>query len=440
MKYNPIPTTFFVRNRQKLVSRMKNNAMAIFVSNDEMPRNGDQNFPFRQNSDFFYLTGIDQEESILCIFPNHPNEKMREILFVKKTNEHIAVWYGHKYTKEEATATSGIQNVMWLDEFEATLPDLMFLSKSIYLNLQENSRYSTEVIRNERRFADKLMRDYPLQKYRRVAAILTEFRMVKEPEELDLMKKACEITAKAFLKAAEVVKPGVMEYEVEAELVGEMIRNGATGHSFAPIIAGGKSGCVLHYIENNKPLQDGDLVLMDFGAEYANYAGDCTRTIPVNGKFSPRQREVYEACLTVYKAAKKLLVPGNSIAIAQNEVVKLMEKQLIDLGLFTQEDVDKQNPDAPLYKKYYMHNVSHFIGLDVHDVGNRDEKFEEGMVLSCEPGIYIPEEGIGIRIETDVVVAIEPIDLMEHVPVEDEEISLYTVILHKPCGNETIPG
>lgn len=422
MKYNPIPTEFFVRNRQKLVSQMKSNALAIFVSNDEMPRNGDQNFSFRQNSDFFYLTGIDQEESILCLYPNHPNEKMREILFVKKTNEHIAVWYGHKYTKEEATTTSGVQNVMWLDEFDASLPDLMFMAKSVYLNLQENSRYSTEIVRNERRFADRIKQDYPLQKYRRMAAVLIGLRMVKESEELDLMKKACEITEKAFLKAVKVIKPGAWEYEVEAELIAEMIRNGATGHSFAPIIASGKSACVLHYIENNKLLQDGDLVLMDFGAEYANYAGDCSRTVPVNGKFSPRQKEVYEACLSLYKRAIKLLTPGNTINIAQNEVVKMMEQELIKLGLFTQEQVDKQDSDAPLYKKYYMHSVSHFIGLDVHDVGGRDASFQEGMVLSCEPGIYIPEEGIGIRIETDVVVAEEPIDLMAHLPVEVDEI------------------
>lgn len=401
---------------------MKNGAMAIFVSNDEMPRNGDQNFPFRQNSDFFYLTGIDQEESLLCLFPNHPVESMREILFVKKTNEHIAVWYGHKYTKEEAAQTSGISNVVWVDDFKTMLPELMFLAKSVYLDLQENSRYSTEVVRNERRFADKLMQDYPLHKYRRVAAILTELRLVKEPEELDAIKKACEITSKAFLKAVKVIKPGVMEYQVEAELAAEMLRNGANGHSFAPIVAGGAGACVLHYIENNKPLQDGDLVLMDFGAEYANYAGDCTRTVPVNGTFTPRQREVYEACLYVYKEAKKLLIPGNTIASAQDEVMKMMEKELIKLGLFTQEEVDRQDVNAPLLKKYYMHGISHFIGLDVHDVGSREEVFRAGMVLSCEPGIYIPEEGIGIRIETDILVAESPVDLMESLPVEVAEI------------------
>lgn len=422
MKYNPISADFYIHNRQKLVSKMKTSAVAFFVSNDEMPYSGDQNFPFRQNPNFLYLTGIDQEESILVICPNHPNEKMREILFVKQTNDHIAVWYGKKYSKKEASEISGIANVMWLDEFKTVLPDLMFLSKSVYLNLQENSRYSTEVVRNERRFADRLMKDFPLHKYRRVDALLTEFRMIKEQPEIDMMRKACEITGKAFLKAIEVVKPGTMEYEVEAELIGEMIRNGASGHSFAPIIAGGKSGCVLHYIENDKPLQDGDLVLMDFGAEYGNYAGDCTRTIPVNGVYSPRQREVYQACLNIYHKAKKLLVPGNTIAKAQAEVVKLMEKELINLGLFTQEQVSQQDPENPLYKKYYMHTVSHFIGMDVHDVGGREELFEEGMVLSCEPGIYITEEGIGVRIETDIVVADQPIDLMEHIPVEIDEI------------------
>lgn len=422
MKYKPISADFYVRNRAKLVSKMKNGSVAFFVSNDEMPRCGDQNFPFRQNSNFLYLSGIDQEESVLVICPNHPNEKMREVLFVKQTNEYMAVWYGKKYSKEEASAISGIANVMWLDEFKSVLPDLMFLSKSVYLDLQENSRYSTEVVRNERRFADMLQKDYPLHKYRRVNSLLTSFRVVKEEEEIEIMKKASEVTGKAFLKAVSIVNPEVMEYEVEAELIAEMLRNGATGHSFAPIIAGGKSACVLHYIENDKPLQDGDLVLMDFGAEYGNYAGDCTRTIPVNGTFSPRQREVYQACLNVYHKAKNLLVPGNTIAKAQTEVVKMMEKELIKLGLFTQEQVAEQDPDNPLYKKYYMHTVLHFMGMEVHDVGARDLVFEEGMVLSCEPGIYITEEGIGVRIETDIVVAEEPIDLLAHLPVEIDEI------------------
>ncbi len=415
---------FYVRNRAKLVSKMKNGAAAFFVSNDEMPRCGDQNFPFRQNSNFLYLTGIDQEESVLALCPNHPVEKMREILFMKQTNDYMAVWYGKKHSKEEASIISGIANVMWLDEFKTVLPDLMFLSKSVYLDLQENSRYSTEVVRNERRFMDMLQKDYPLHKFRRANSLLTSFRVVKEEEEIEMMKKASEITGKAFLKAVSIVNPEVMEYEVEAELIAEMLRNGASGHSFAPIIAGGKSACVLHYIENDKPLQDGDLVLMDFGAEYGNYAGDCTRTIPINGTFTPRQKEVYQACLNVYHKAKNLLVPGNTIAKAQAEVVKIMEKELIKLGLFSQEQVVKQDPENPLYKKYYMHTVSHFMGMEVHDVGARDLVFEEGMVLSCEPGIYITAEGIGVRIETDIVVADEPIDLLAHLPVEIDEIEL----------------
>ncbi len=422
MKYTPISADFYIQNRQRLTARMKNGATAFFVSNDEMPRSGDQNFSFRQNPNFLYLTGIDQEESILCLSPNHPVEKMREILFVKKTNDHIAIWYGHKYTKEEASAISGITNVMWLDEFDSVLPEFMFMSKSIYLDLQENSRYTTQVVRNERRFADKLRADYPLIKYRRLNSILTDLRLVKKEEEIAMLQKACDITQKAFLKAIKVVAPGAMEYEVEAELIAEMIRNGASGHSFAPIIAGGKSACTLHYIENDKPLCDGDMVLMDFGAEYGNYAGDCTRTIPVNGKFLPRQKEVYQACLNVFHAAKKMLVPGNTIAKMQNEVIKLMENELISLGLFSQADLANQDPENPLYKKYYMHNISHFIGMDVHDVGGREVPFKEGMVLSCEPGIYIQEEAIGVRIETDIVVAYEPIDLLKDVPVEIEEI------------------
>ena len=422
MKYKKIDPSLFIRNRQKVISKLKSDSLVILVSNDEMPRSGDQCFPFKQNPNLLYLTGIDQEETILILCPNHPNEAYREMLFLKKTNEHIAVWNGHKYTKEEGENISGIKNVKWVEDFQPILKELMVYSKNTYLNIPENPRFSTEVVCNERRFADELMKQYPLHKYRRFAPIIDLIRVVKDNDEIELLRKACEITSKAFFKAVAQVKPGVWEYEVEAELIAEMIRNGAAGHSFTPIVASGKSSCVLHYIENDKIMNNGDMLLMDFGAEYANYAGDLTRTIPVNGKFSPRQKEVYQACLNVYKQAKKMFVPGNTINNLHADVCKIMEQELIKLGLFTQQQVTNQDPEAPLFKKYFMHGTSHFIGLDVHDVGTKDMKFTNNMVLSCEPGIYIPEEGIGVRIETDMVVSHYPIDLLENVPVEVEEI------------------
>ncbi|NLN73162.1 MAG: M24 family metallopeptidase [Bacteroidales bacterium] len=422
MKYDKIPQQLFIKNRQKAINKIHQNSAIILVSNDEMPRTADQYFSFRQNSDFLYFSGIDQEESILIIAPQHLNKKYREALFLKKTNEHIAIWEGHKYTKEEAKEISGIENIYWLEDFEAILRDVMAQSQNIYLNISEDIRFQPVVERNEKRFYKELKEKFPLHQYQRFAPIVNELRTVKETEEIELLKRACEITEKAFYKTIKHVKPGVWEYELEAEMTAEMIRNRATGHSFPPIIASGRSSCVLHYINNNKQLQDGDLLLMDFGAEYANYAGDITRTIPVNGKFSPRQREVYQACLNVYNEAKKMFVPGNTINKLHAEVCKIMEKELIKIGLLKQEDVDKQNPEQPLFRKYFMHGTSHFIGLDVHDVGSKDAIFEKGMVLSCEPGIYILEENIGIRIETDIVVDDNPIDLMANVPVEIDDI------------------
>lgn len=431
MKYQRIDSSLFVRNRQKVISKLKKDSLVILVSNDEMPRSGDQTFPYRQNPALYYLTGIDQEDTMLILCPNHPIDSMREILFLKKTNEHIAVWNGHKYTKEEGSEISGIKNIKWNDEFWNVVRELMIYSRNTYLNIPENARFTTSVMTYERRFAKALMKEFPLHKYRRFAPIIDLIRVVKDEEELKIMEKACEITSSAFQKAVSAVKPGAMEYEVEAEIIAEITRKGGNGHSFTPIVAGGKNTCVLHYIENDKELRDGDLLLMDFGAEYAHYAGDLTRTIPVNGKYSPRQKEVYQACLNVYKEAKKMFVPGNTINKLHAEVCKIMEKELIKVGLFTQAEADNQDPENPLFKKYFMHGTSHFMGIDVHDVGTKDMVFQKGMVLSCEPGIYIPEEGIGIRIETDMVVDDKPIDLMENVPVEIEEIEAMMTNIHQ---------
>jgi Xaa-Pro aminopeptidase len=422
MKYSQINKDLFIRNRAKLVKKLRANSLAIVNSNDEMPRNGDQNFPFRQNSDMFYLTGLDQEECILCIFPDYPVKKYREIVFTKKTSKLMATWYGHKYTKQEVSKISGVRTVMWLDEFNALFAELMSKADFVYLNLNENIRFSSEIIYRDLRFARKIKQDFPCHKYERLAPVLTDLRVVKETEEIELIQKACNITNKAFHRVLKFVKPDVMEYEVESEITYEYLKNGASGHAYLPIIASGENACILHYSENDKQCKDGDLLLMDFGAEYANYAADCTRTIPVNGKFTPRQADCYNAVLRIQKKAIEMLVPGNTLEKCQKQVCKLMEKEMIDLGLFTKEDVKNQDPDNPLFFKYYMHGTSHFMGLDVHDVGSKQQLLQKGMILSCEPGIYIPEENIGIRIENDIVVNDKPVDLMKNIAREVDEI------------------
>lgn len=422
MKYTPLSSDFYISNRKNTVSEMKENGVAILVSNDEFPRCGDTTHPFRQNSELLYLCGIDQEDTILLLAPWHPNPDYREILFIKNPSPEMVVWYGHRLSKEEASAISGVKTILFTENFDSVLHDVMTNSKSVYLHLPENPRLKITTPTNEIRFAEKLQKEYPLHKYKRLAPILYPLRNVKHPEELKALKKACDITGAAFVRAAKAVKPGKYEYEIEAELAYEMLRLGATGHSFAPIVASGKDTCILHYIKNDKKMEDGDLLLLDFGAEYANYAGDCSRTIPVNGKFSPRQKEVYNAVLSIYKETIPLFKPGMTIHKINDFVFKRMEEEMIKLGLFTAEEVRNQNPAAPLFKKYYMHNTSHFIGLDVHDVGQRDWNFQPGQVLSCEPGIYIAEEGIGVRIETDVVVGDTPVDLMAGLPVEVAEI------------------
>jgi Xaa-Pro aminopeptidase len=422
MRYQPISPDLFVRNRVKLEKKLKPGALAVILSNDEMPRNGDQCFPYRQSSDFFYLTGLDQEKCVLTLFPNHPVEAMREIIFTVKTNDLMVTWYGHKYTLEDAGRISGVKTIKWLDDFDSVFRELISRAGIVYLNQNENPRFTTDVPSRDLRFMQQLRSDYPLHNFERLAPLLSELRMIKENEEIEQMIKACEITGKAFSRVLDFVKPGVMEYEVEAEIAHEFIRNGASGHAYPPIIASGADTCILHYNSNDKKCLDGDLLLLDFGAEYANYAGDCSRTIPVNGKFTPRQRQVYEAVLRVLRKASRMLVPGTTIDKYHAEVCKIVEKELIGLGLFTEEDVLNQDPANPLFFKYYMHGTSHFMGLDVHDVGTKQQTLAKGMVLSCEPAIYIPEEGIGIRLENDIVVDDEPLDLMVHIPVEPDEI------------------
>ena len=422
MKKEKFNKDFFTDNRKKLANSLEKNSVAVINSNDELTRNGDQDFPYRQSSDFFYLTGLEQEKCILTLCPDHPDESMREIIFTIKPDEQLETWTGHKYTKNEVKSISGVKTVKWLEDFEMTFRDLAISSDNIYVNLNEYSKYLTEIEYVSNRLAHKIRDLYPAHTLKRLAPLLTKQRLIKEPEELRVLEIACDITNKAFRRVLSTTKPGIMEYEVEAEITYEFLRNGARGHAYQPIIASGKNALVLHYIENSSECRDGDLMLLDIGAEYNNYAADCSRTIPVNGKFTGRQKQCYEAVLRVQKEAIKLYVPGNTIDFINKTVWKMMEKEMIGLGLFTEEDVKKQDPDQPLYTKYLMHGVAHFIGLDVHDVGGKYVEFEKGMVLTCEPGIYIKEEGIGIRIENDIVVDDVPVDLMADIPREVDEI------------------
>ncbi len=423
MKYLPVDEHLFTNNRKNFVSRIKPNSIAIFYSNDEFPRSGDQAFIFKQNPDFFYLSGIDQEQSILVLYPECPNSQYREVLFLRQTNEHIAIWEGHKYTKEEARAASGIENVYWLSEFDAIFHSIVNYADNIYINTNENDRFSFSVPYRDLRMLDELRVKYPLHHYERSATIMRELRPVKSDIEIALTKKACGITRDAFVRVLKFVKPGVAEYEIEAEIIHEFIRQRATGHAYNPIIGSGKNAIVLHYIDNNQVCKEGEVILLDFGAEYANYNADMTRSIPVSGRFTQRQRDVYDAVLRVMRAATKMIVAGAVWNEYHEEVGKIMTAELIGLGLLDKHAVEKQDPKMPLYKKYFMHGTSHHLGLDVHDFAGRYTPFQAGNILTCEPGIYIPEEGLGIRLENNILITKDGnVDLMADIPVEADEI------------------
>ncbi len=423
MRLNSISSLLFKENRARFMGKIKDNSVAIFHSNDLMPRNGDCFFPFRQNSDLFYMTGINQEETTLLLFPNAPNDNWKEVLFIRKTNEQVAIWEGHKYTQEEAKEISGISNVVWGDNFERFLGQIIPYATSIYTNINENDRFSSDVVSKDYRFSLWIKEKFPNLSIERTAPIMMELRSIKHPLEIEIIQKACSITKDAFERLLRYIKPGVKEYEIEAEITHEFIRQGAKGHAYEPIIASGRDSCVLHYISNNKVCKDGDILLMDFGAEYANYAADLSRTIPVNGKFNKRQKSVYNACLKVMNEASQMLVPGNTLEKINKEVGKLMEAELLKLKLLTKADIQNQDAKNPAYKKYFMHGISHFLGLDVHDIGNRYEPIQEGMLFTCEPGIYILEENLGVRIENDILVTNEkPVDLMHDIPIEVEHI------------------
>lgn len=426
MKYEQINNSLFIQNREKFKKLLKPNSIAIFTSNYEYVWNGDASHHFKQNSNLFWLSGIDQEDTYLVIFPDCPVEEFKEVLFLKQTNETIAVWDGYKLTKEHATEVSGIKNIFWNEGFLEKIRATVNMAENIYLSLNENDRYSYKSPYSELDFAKQLKNIFPLHKYERSGPILQRLRSIKSDVEIDLVKKAIEISKKGFEKILKFTKPGVWEYEIEAELISEYIRNRATGHSFHPIVASGANACVLHYIENNKICKDGDIMLVDCGVDYANYASDMTRAFPVNGRFTKRQKDVYNAVLRVMRGASKLLVPGTML-MEYNKLVgkELMEKELVDLGLLTIEAIKNEDPANPAYKKYFMHGTSHFLGIDVHDNGMRYEPMQAGNLFTCEPGIYIREENLGIRLENNLLITENgQIDLMDacKMPLEVEEI------------------
>lgn len=418
-----IDRNLFIGNRKRLAKELKPGSLAVVISNDVMPTNSDGTMKLKQNSDLYWLTGVDQEETILLMFPDSPDPAFREVLFVRETSELIAIWEGKKLTKAEATERTGIENVLWLSDFNRIFRNLITDAENVYINSNEHKRAVIEVETRAARFIKWCKEQYPLHNYTRLAPIINRLRMIKSKEEIDLLQKACDLTDKGFRRVLEFVKPGVMEYEVEAEFAHEFIRNGGSFADYSPIIASGASACVLHYVENDKPCKDGDLLLIDTGAAVKYYNADMTRTIPVNGKFTKRQKAVYNACLRVMKSTIALVVKGGIWKDIQKETEQNMERELIGLKLLKMRDIKNQDPSWPALKKYFMHNVSHFLGIDVHDVGYFHLPYKPGMVFTVEPGIYIPEEGIGIRLENNIVVKEKGnLDLMRNIPLETEEI------------------
>jgi Xaa-Pro aminopeptidase len=414
-RYQPLPPEFFSNNRNQFAKQMLSDSMAIFFSNDLMPRSGDAMYPFRQNSALYYLCGIDQPETVLLLFPDTTKNGFNEVLFIRKTDEFIKIWEGHQYSKDEAAKISGVDKVFWTEDLDRILHELILMAKCIYLNGQEQDNYPPEIIAGNDRKGREIQNRYPFHRYERAQPILKKLTVIKHTEEVAMIQRAVDIAAKGFQEVLTHVRPGLYEYQLEALLTGSFIAAGASGHAFEPIIASGADGCVLHYTQNNKLLKSGDLILMDFGAEYGGYNSDISRTVPVNGRFSTRQRQVYDAVKRVLMESKALLVPGILMQEYQTEAGKIMRSALLSLGLPVQQGDD--------YKKYFMHSMSHHLGLDVHDAGSRYAPLEAGMVLTVEPGIYIREEGIGIRLENDVVIKDSGvIDLCREIPLEAEEI------------------
>ncbi|TPG40230.1 aminopeptidase P family protein [Flavobacterium pectinovorum] len=426
MRYDSIPVSLFENNRKRFVEKMQNNSLAILTSNDVMPNNADDVMGFAQNNDLFYLSGIEQDETILVLYPDAFKEENKAILFVKEVSEQTLIWEGDFLTKEKVSAISGIKNVKWIHEFEKTIQLFAFEADAIYLGHNEHiKRITSEMNTRQDRMIQWCKQKYPLHQYERVAKITRELRPVKSQEEIELIQKAVSISVKGFKGLLNAVKPGIKEYELEAELAYQYIKNGGNRHAFKPIVASGKNACALHYNTNDSVCQDGEMILVDFGVCYANYNSDITRCLPVNGKFSARQKEVYESVLYCLKEGSKFLKPGVLSKDYELQMASLIEAELVKLRLITIEEIANQDPQNPAYKKYFMHGTAHFLGLDVHDVGLYSKPFEKGMVLTCEPGIYIREEGIGCRLENDyLLIENGNINLSEEIPIEIKEIEL----------------
>ena len=423
MRYEAISPEFFIRNRANLCALLKPNSMVILHANDIHPTNADGTMPLKQNSDLFYLTGVDQEETTLVLMPDAVDPKEREILFVKETSEVIAIWEGDKLTKEQARAATGVEQIAWSHSFDASLQRMIPQVEHIYLATNEHLRALVVAETRNTRFIKDCQARYPLHHYERLAPLLHRLRITKDPEDLKYIQRACDITEAGFRRLLGFIKPGVGEWEIEAELIHEFVRRGSRGFAYSPIIGSGKNACVLHYIENDTVCKDGDMVLLDVAAEYGGWASDLTRTVPVNGRFTPRQRDVYNAVLRVFRGANELLRPGNTPLEYQKQVIEIMERELIDLGLFSAEEARAQGPEKLLVKRYFMHGTSHHLGLDVHDVCPPHEPFAEGMVFTIEPGIYIREESMGVRLENDILIGKDKnFDLMHNIPIEVEEI------------------
>ena len=421
MKYTRLPSTVFTKHRQRFMAKLKPNSIAVFNSNDIYPISADSTLPFEQHRDLFYLTGVDQEETVLVLCPDAKDPKQREMIFVRETNAHIAVWEGHKLTQKETTEVSGVETVLWTDAFEKTFLELAKNAENIYINTNEHYRAKVETQTREDRFIAWCKEQFPKKSYEKSNFILQGLRGVKDPEEIAHIQHACNITKKGFRRILDFVKPGVWEHEIEAEFAHEFLRNRSKGFAYTPIIASGANSNVLHYIENCRQCNEGDMLLLDVGAEYGNYSSDMTRTIPVSGRFSARQRVVYDAVLNVKNQATQLLVPGTLWKAYHVEVGKLMSSALVDVGLLTKKEV---SDNAEAYKEYFMHGTSHHLGLDTHDYGLLDKPMQANMVFTVEPGIYIPDEGFGIRLEDDVVVQATgaPVNLMANIPINPDEI------------------
>jgi Xaa-Pro aminopeptidase len=425
MKYLPLNPQIFIKNRERFLKQMLPNSIAVIVSNDEVPVNGDALYPFKQNSDLFWISGIGQEDTMVILFPDNPDPKYRQVLVLVRPNELKEKWDGKRLRAEEGKAISGITSVVWLDSIDALLQQWIHIADTIYLDTNENDRKSSLIRTREYRFADEMMARYPLHQYQRFARIMRELRSIKTPLEIEVMQQAVDITKNAFGLVLKTIKPGVMEYEIEAEIWHSFLSQRATGPAYGSIIASGDRARTLHYVANNQECKDGEMVLMDFGAEYGGYCADLTRTVPVNGKFSRRQKTIYNACHHLHDYAKSLLKPGISLVDYTDKVGEEATRQFLKIGLLKKSDTKNEDPENRAYRKYLYHGISHHLGIDVHDLGTRTEPIKAGMVLTVEPGIYIEEEQMGVRIENNVWITKNGNkDLMKNIPITAEEIEM----------------